>query len=225
MKRKVFINVRLDSTRIPNKPLQEISGIPLFEFAMSKFKDYDLFVDTDPANLLDLIKQKIPWANCYARDPEHATSLNPGTRMFERFLIEHVKNDNEPVAIYHITSPFLLPSTMNECFEALKSPYDSVATVNVVRNFVYRSQLLPDKSLKHIPVNFDPRETPRTQDMEPLFVLNHACFVLTKATFFQHKSKVGMNPKFIETKFPENWDIDYPEDLTLAQLSAQTMTK
>jgi CMP-N-acetylneuraminic acid synthetase len=215
--KKLFVNVRLESQRLPEKPLQLIGQKPLFFFALEKFSEFDVYIDAHPASLVHRIRADLPWVKCYERFPEHASNINPGTAMFERFLDEHVADLDEPVGIYHLTSPFLEPRTVHQAFSALVPPFDSVATVTVIRNFIYRKQVLPSGSLRFVPVNFDARETPRTQDMEEFFMLNHACFVLTKRLFKASQSKVGFNPCFIETRFPESWDIDYPEDLALAR--------
>jgi CMP-N-acetylneuraminic acid synthetase len=224
MKRKIFVNMRLESQRVPHKVTQDINGITLFQFALQKMQSFDIWIDVHPQSLLDKVRLALPWANSYLRKNEHATAENPGTGMVARFLEEQVEDQDEPVAIYHLTSPFLVAESINAAFSALVPPYDSVATVNTIRNYVYRGQHVPGNAERLVPVNFDPRETPRTQDMEPLYMLNHACFVITKRVFNVTKSKVGLRPYFLELRFPENWDIDYPDELEVARFIAAKYT-
>lgn len=214
---KIFINIKHNSERVPLKNFRDFGGVSLYKHTLYKLKDFQVFVDTDSQQIIDEVQsdEQCKHVVAYKRLDEHTTSKNPGIDMTKRFLTEYVQDENEPIVVVHVTSPFLNIETIKYAAHKLDM-YDSVATVNIIHNFLLRKSYFDGKEVKFIPLNFDMRHIPRTQDLEPIYELNHSLFAFTKKSLFKYDNRLGANPYFIETKFPENLDIDWEHDFKLA---------
>lgn len=217
---KIFTNIKENSERLPSKNFLDFGGVPLYMHTLLKFKDYDFYIDTDSQRIIDEVNSNPRLSHCHAymRNREHIECVNPGIEMTKRFLNEHVEDENEPIFVVHVTCPFLKVETLQRAEVLWKLGADSVCTVDIIRNFCLRKSYHDGHEVKYIPLNFDFRHVPRTQDLEPIYVFNHAMFMFSKKTMFTYDNRVGNRPQFIETKFPENIDIDYQEDLDLARI-------
>ena len=115
----------------------------------------------------------------------------------------------------HSTNPLLLTSTLDEgiqfYFDNIGKDCDSVFSVTRLQARLY------DKEGK--PVNHDPNELRRTQDLEPLFEENSNFYIFSKESFKKAGEKrIGLRPKLFEVNKLEAVDIDEPEDFVLAEL-------
>ena len=65
-------------------------------------------------------------------------------------------------------------------------------------------------------VNYNPKQIPRTQDLEPLYVETTGMYVFTKQVIQNVKSRIGNNP-YLQIVSPiEAIDINNPEDFDIA---------
>ena len=66
------------------------------------------------------------------------------------------------------------------------------------------------------PINHDPDNLIRTQDLEPWFEENSCLYLFTKESFAATNARIGNTPILFETPKLESIDIDEPEDWDLA---------
>lgn len=217
---KIFINIKEKSERLPNKNFLDFGESTLYEHTIRKFilSGHSIYIDTDSQHIIDNVNKKYSsFAEAYQRLPEHIEMENPGILMTQRFLDEYVTDDDEPIMVIHVTSPFVRVESINEALELWQSgKYDSICSVNVIRNFCLRKSYHDGKEVKYVPLNFDFRHVPRTQDLEPIYEINHAFFMFSKRTMKRYDNRIGASPYFYELKYPENIDIDTKEDFDLA---------
>lgn len=216
---KIFINIKETSERLPGKNFLDFGGVPLFEHTLRKFKDHKVYVDSDSKKVIDVCNwgHDLGHVYGYERTRADAAHPNPGLSMTKRFVQLHMKDPDEPFAVVNVCNPFLKVETIESAFETWRMcNYDSICSVNVIRNFLMRKSYHDGKEVKYIPLNFDFRHIPRTQDLEPIYELNHAFFVFSKRTLDTFDNRIGANPYFMETTYPENLDIDYQQDYELA---------
>ncbi len=114
----------------------------------------------------------------------------------------------------HSTNPLLRAETIDKAiekyFEGLET-FDSVFGVTKVQTRFY------DKDAK--PVNHNPEELLRTQDLEPLYEENSNFYIFSKDSFENSGQKrIGVKPQIFEVNKLEAVDIDEPEDFKLAEL-------
>ena len=69
------------------------------------------------------------------------------------------------------------------------------------------------------PINHNPEELLRTQDLEPLYEENSNFYIFSKESFKNsNKKRIGIKPQIFEVNKLEAIDIDEPEDFILAEL-------
>jgi len=122
--------------------------------------------------------------------------------------------DGEHFLQTHSTNPLLRAETIDKAiekyFEGLEN-YDSLFSVTKVQTRFY------DINAK--PVNHNPNELLRTQDLEPMYEENSNFYIFSKDSFENANNKrIGLKPQIFEVNKLEAVDIDEPEDFKLAEL-------
>ena len=69
-------------------------------------------------------------------------------------------------------------------------------------------------------VNHDRTEVlwPRTQDLEPLYEINHAFYINSKENFLKIHDRIGVKPFLYELDKIHSLDIDWGDDFALAEI-------
>jgi N-acylneuraminate cytidylyltransferase len=215
---KIFFIIKEKSERIKKKNFQKISGIPLYKISLYKFKNFQVFVDTDSEKIISECKKdkNLNHVYCYKRDKkfinmEKSLTQSPTPLMIKNFLDNFVKNEKEPIITSHVTSPFLKISSLKKALNKMRD-YDSVCSCEKIQNFSY----LENSKVK--PINFDPRLIQKTQSLKKIIVLNGAFFIIKKNIFLNNGlQRISNNHFFYELTIPESLDIDYREHLFLAR--------
>ena len=116
----------------------------------------------------------------------------------------------------HTTNPLLSPTTIKEAikkFETVKNEgKDSLFSVNKYQTRFYRQ----DGS----PVNHDPFNLIRTQDLEAWYEENSNIYIFSRASFSESKARIGVHPYLFETPKMESADIDDIVGWTMAEITA-----
>jgi len=210
---KIFIIIKKDSERVPNKNFLKLGGIPLWKHLISELQGEAVFIDTDSPAVIRECKN-YPWVTAYPRkqkfiDFENNKSINlsPALMMIDNFLNHYVTDDNEVIVTSHVTSPFIKKTTIKKAALKLGEGYDSVQSCVEHHEFCY---------LNGSPVNFKPDVIEKTQNLTPVVMGNGAFFIFTKKTFGKNKNRAGLKPYFFPLSFKESIEIDTQEDFQLA---------
>lgn len=121
----------------------------------------------------------------------------------------------------HVTSPFICPIDMNNAFKIFEesNEFDSVASVNKIQNFIW------DESQKKVINNLNKsNKWPNTQDLLPLYEINHAFYVCS-SDLLKNGERIGKNPFLYECEGESRLDIDYEQDFIFGQLIAKNSQK
>jgi len=109
----------------------------------------------------------------------------------------------------HVTSPFLDATSYEAIIQAywtgLSDGYDSLMTVSPFQNFLWTEKG---------PINYDGQKEkwPRTQTLEPLFIVNSGAFIAPASIYHKNLNRVGNNPYLYELDHFQELDIDrYPD--------------
>lgn len=118
----------------------------------------------------------------------------------------------------HTTNPLLSPQTIRKAIHAFEKGVadgtaDSLFTVTKRQTRFYRA----DGS----PVNHDPNNLLRTQDLEPWFEENSNLYLFSRTSFEKTNARIGAKPILFETNKVESSDIDDPEDWDIAEALAR----
>ena len=118
----------------------------------------------------------------------------------------------------HTTNPLISRDTIKQGLQQFwsSSAHDSLFSVNRVQTRFYRADVSP--------INHDPDNLIRTQDLEPWFEENSCLFYFSRESFRKTKARIGAKPMMMETPPLESFDIDEPHDWEMvAALANQRM--
>jgi len=222
MKLSIVLPIRKGSQRVKNKNIRPFSkeGKSLTELKITellKIKNVDEIVIT--SNYEEAIEQVEAIAN---DDPRikidrRAEHLCSSTTIVKE-LIEYMPTitKGEHILWLHVTSPFVkaedYEKAIEEYFEALKNGYDSIMSVTEIRNFLWS-----DKSKKIINAPKSENIWIQTQDLEPLYEINHAFYINSRKNYLEMSNRIGKNPFLYKLKGSKIIDIDYEDDFELAR--------
>jgi CMP-N-acetylneuraminic acid synthetase len=118
----------------------------------------------------------------------------------------------------HTTNPLLGAATVRDALNAFNEARqagkaDSLFSVNKLQTRFYRADASP--------VNHDPMNLIRTQDLEPWFEENSNLYLFTKESFAKTGARIGERPMLFETPRSESADIDDQEGWDLAETLAK----
>lgn len=96
-------------------------------------------------------------------------------------------------------------------FEQLAKGHDSLISVMPFQNF------LLDQTGKVINKSSTDLRWPRTQDLLPLYEINHVMFIASKDIYVDLKDRVGNHPFLMEMDKLHSLDVDWEEDFLIAE--------
>lgn len=206
MKTVALIPIKLGSKRVPQKNIKPFfDGTPLMYFIQRTC----------------LESQLIDEVYIYCSDESVVPYVLPGVKFLKRpiELDGDDKNANDIIRAFmkevdadiyvnaHTTSPFAEVKTIDMCIEKVVSnEYDSAFCAENVKAFLWMDAK---------PINFDPDNFPRTQDLPDVFAETSIAYVFTKDSFIKYNRRVGVKPFICEVGKIEAMDIDYPEDFAI----------
>lgn len=122
----------------------------------------------------------------------------------------------------HVTTPLAGAEQYDEGIKLylgnINQGYDSLVGVCELKNF------LLDKEGKLINNNTS-LPWPRTQDLDPLYEINHTMFIAKREVYTEQKNRIGKKPLlYIMDEF-HSFDIDWPEDFTIAEVMYKNIHK
>lgn len=129
--------------------------------------------------------------------------------------IENVESD--AYLMTHTTNPLLSAATIRGAlakFDAARiaGSGDSLFSVNRFQTRFYRADASP--------VNHDPKNLIRTQDLEPWYEENSNIYLFTRESFRATSARIGVKPVLFETPLLESADIDDQTGWNLAEIIA-----
>jgi CMP-N-acetylneuraminic acid synthetase len=209
---KIFIPIKEESQRVPNKNFRMFGDFPLYKHTLLKFKEFDVYVDADSQEVVDKIKNdsELGHVTPYLR---HHALMDPDESVCN-LILHFISRYNvlDPIAQMHVTSPFLQPETIREAHDILKDfqaepEYNAIVGCNRVQSRFWR-----EEDYGVAPINHNPLKLEQTQDLPPLYEENSSFYLFWPFLFKRNLSRVSSMPYFYETKFPENLDIDTEAD-------------
>ena len=217
--------MKANSERVKGKNFKNFCGKPLFKWVLDKLLDINeisqVIINTDAQDILYKNgmedNEKILVRNRRKEICGDLVSMN---------LVINDDVENIEADIYlmtHTTNPLISVDTIKKAIskftKALESNQniDSLFSVNLIQERYY------DSAVK--PINHDPNNLVRTQDLEPWFKENSNLYLFTKASFMKTKARIGEKPMMLVTPANESIDIDNPDDWDLAELMVEFLSK
>jgi CMP-N-acetylneuraminic acid synthetase len=215
-----LLPMKAHSERVQGKNFRLFNGKPLFRWILDSLLSVEsisvVVINTDARSIL---------AEHGLYDSERIVIRDRRPELCGDFVsMNRILADDVaavPADIYvmtHTTNPLLSSGTIREAlkkFEQKRGQYDSLFSVNKFQSRFYRQ----DGS----PINHDPQNLIRTQDLEPWYEENSNLYIFTQESFRKTSARIGLKPLMFETPRIESFDIDTPEDWTICELLAKSL--
>lgn len=212
----LFIPIKGHSERVPRKNFRMFGGVPLYKRCLYKFSKYEIWVDTDSDELIEEIEQdpKCSHVHVYRRDKSLVGDDVSVNFLIRNFIDVAGLSNSETVCQIHVTSPFLKVETVDIAYD-LSSNHSHKC---IVGTNVYKSRFWKESwnGSGYEPVNHNPNELIKTQDLPIIYEDNSSFYMFTVDEFFRRVNRISDNPYFFQVDFPENVDIDDEIDWDMA---------
>lgn len=206
------------SERVPNKNLRDFSGRPLFEYVLTSLLAAEriakVAVNTDSPEIAARAQKHSERVIVVERPDNIRGDFIP---MNDIIAYDLAQLEGAHFLQTHSTNPLLTPASINHAidryFDKL-GQFDSLFSVTRMQTRLY------DQDGR--PINHDPGELRRTQDLPPVFEENSNIYIFSRDSFASAGNKrIGKRPQMFEIKALEAMDIDEEADFTLAKLLYQ----
>lgn len=215
-----LLPMKANSERVKGKNFREFCGKPLFRWILDTLllvEEIDqVVINTDAREILAR-NGLVDSERVFIRDrrPEICGDLVS----MNKVLADDVANvDADFYLMTHTTNPLMSAETIGRAIKAFVDAHetgraDSLFTVDKVQTRFYRGDCSP--------VNHDPDNLVRTQDLEPWFEENSNLYIFTRQSFSLTDARIGKRPMMYQGPAFESIDIDTPEDWDFAVVAAQ----
>lgn len=202
----IYIPIKENSQRVPQKNFRDFGGKPLWEHTIDKLKDFEVVVDTDSEEIIRKCIDK-KWVHSYFR-PHHLRGDDVSVvDLIKNFSEKAELNEDDWICQIHVTSPFLSVKHLKDLEEKSKTwEYDSAFSVDKIQNRFWRKE-----EYGLVPINHNPMKLEQTQDLPPYYMENSYFYFFTTKVL-KLGNRIGKNPTAVPISFPYNLDIDTEDD-------------
>ncbi|EXI66415.1 MAG: 3-deoxy-manno-octulosonate cytidylyltransferase [Candidatus Accumulibacter sp. SK-11] len=215
-----LVPMKANSERVQGKNFRDFCGKPLFRWILDTLlavEEIDrIIINTDARRIL-ASNGLVDTDRVLIRDrrPEICGDLVS----MNLVLADDVAN--VPADVYlmtHTTNPLLSAETIRGAIRVFENARaagatDSLFTVDRIQTRFYRTDCTP--------VNHDPDNLIRTQDLEPWFEENSNLYLFTRESFARTNARIGKQPMMYESPRFESIDIDDQQDWDFAVIAAR----
>lgn len=215
MKLTALLPMKGHSERVPNKNMRLFAGKPLYHCVAKVLQKSDyietIVINTDSDTIAEDAAKHFSKVKIHIR-PENIR----GDMVSMNDIIAHDINhySGEHFLQTHSTNPLLSVKALEEgikTYFSMPEEFDSVFSVTQWQTRFY----WPSGK----PVNHNPEELIRTQDLSPVFEENSNFYIFSKKTFKKNKNRrIGLRPKMFVMERLEAIDIDEESDFKLAEI-------
>ena len=202
---------------MPDKNIRPFASKSLLQIKIEQLKEafdvQDIIVSTDcgvSAKIASDLGAIVIWR------PSDLASDTISMSEVYKYLAESVRYEH--ILFTHVTNPLcegIEYKTARYLYENMTLGHDSITTISYLKDFIYTPEGKP--------LNFDPLNKPRSQDLPKYFKLNHAISVLPRDLMISQKNIVGKNPFFLEISDIAATDIDTFLDFQVAEYIYKTL--
>lgn len=217
-----LLPMKAHSARVKSKNFRSFAGKPLFRWILDSLLAVDaidlVVINTDARAILAENGLNDGDAGGRIKIRDRKPEICGDFVSMNLVLADDIANvESDAYFMTHTTNPLLQPETMGRAIAQYQTGIksgeaDSVFGVNKIQTRFYRA----DGS----PVNHDPANLIRTQDLEPWFEENSNLYIFSKESFARTQARIGASPAMFETPPLESVDIDNQEQWAIAEALA-----
>ena len=206
MKVVAFVPIRLNSKRVVGKNLKMLGDKPLLQYILDTLKETpsidEVYVYCSQEDICPLLPKGVKFLK---RNELLDRDETLGQEIYDAFTKEV---DADIYVLAHTTSPFIkAPTIDNAVRQVIDRNYDSAFSAQKVQTFSW---------YKGHPLNYNLKEIPRTQTIEPVYFETSAFYVFRKEVWTEAHQRIGAKPYMAIVDPIEGIDIDNPEDFEFA---------
>lgn len=214
-----YLPTRKGSERVVNKNTRPFAGIEgglvenkVKQLLETRLIDEIIFSSNDENCLAAAEKYKDSRLKIIERPIELCLS---STNLQDLICYVPTVTDAEHILWGHVTTPLCGAEQYDEgiqlYLDKIKEGYDSLVGVTELKNFLLNREGKLINNTTDIP-------WPRTQDLEPLYEINHTMFLAKREVYTEQKNRIGQKPLLHIMDELHSYDIDWPEDFTIAEI-------
>ena len=207
---KALVAVRSGSVRVKNKNIRPFAGSTLLEIKLNQLKRIPnldgIIVNSNDDYMLDIAKNM--GCETVKRDEYYAGNSVSMSDVYKNMA---QNCDCDVIAYINVTNPLLQDKTIIDAIETFKeneSEYDSLNSAHLIKEFMFKDNL---------PINYDLRHQPRSQDLPDIYALNFAVSIIRRENMIECKNVVGCKPFIYGIDEVEATDIDTQIDFEFAE--------
>lgn len=215
-----FLPTRKGSERVQDKNTRPFANIEgglvenkLQQLLCTKFIDEIIFSSNDEVCMKVAAKYSIDSRLKIIPRPEELCLSS--TNLQDLICYVPTVTDAEHILWGHVTTPLTgaeqYDSGIKLYLSKLNEGYDSLVGVKELRNFLLNKNGKLINNTTSIP-------WPRTQDLESLYEINHTMFLAKREVYVKQKNRIGEKPLLYVMDELHGFDIDWPDDFTIAEL-------
>ena len=179
-----FIPLKKLSTRLPNKNFLPIGGKPLYVHLLETLVQSKLIDNVVVYSSCAEFKIGLPDGVKFLNRPEYLDDESvTGDRIYKEFINNY---HSDYYLLAHVTSPFLKLESIELAIRSVTyGKFDSALSVKSYKTFAW---------YKDRPINYNIKNTPKTQDLDPIYVETSGFYLFPKSLFLATQRRVGLKP-------------------------------
>lgn len=212
-----IVPMRSGSKRIKNKNTKEFLGKPLFWWVCNALEEssVDLFiVSTDSQEYIDQVK-KYNFSKVLFHLRSKKTSLDTtSTEDVIQEILESIPIGNQEdnlLLLNQVTSPWVTKTDVDNIIDIYtKTIYNSILSASFSNKFMWEGE--------GIPVNYDYRSRPRSQDFKDfIYIENGGLYLTTIKNFNKDKNRLTVPIGIYEMPYWTSIELDEEDDWLLLE--------
>ena len=207
---KALVAVRTGSQRVINKNARPFADSTLLDLKIQqllRIPNLDgVVVNSNDDMMLDIARKY--GCETVKRDAYYASNDVSMSDVYRNMAMNF---DADDVAYINVTNPLLKDETIIKCindYYKFNTTYDSLNSAHLIKEFLFKDNL---------PINYDLRNQPRSQDLPDISALNFAINIISREKMVECKNVVGYKPYIYCIDEIEATDIDNQIDFDFAE--------
>ena len=207
-----LVPMRHHSERVPGKNYRFLAGKPLYGYIIETLLECpeinQIVVNTDSPVIEEGISDQYPSVKLIQRPPH----LRGDTVPMNEILLYDI--EQVPADFYlqtHSTNPLLRAETISRAIQTFLADRERASLFSVTQ---VQTRLWSEEGK---PLNHNPTELLRTQDLPPGYEENSCIYLFNRHTLLESKNRLGERPRLFEIDPSEAWDIDDELDMAIVE--------
>ncbi len=216
-----FLPTRKGSERVKNKNTKPFAGIEgglmenkIKHLVKTKLLD-EIILSTNDETCMAIAEKYAAKDSRVRIIPRPEELCLSSTNLQDLICYVPTITDAEHILWGHVTTPLAgadqYDAGIQLYLDNLKNGYDSLVGVTELKNFLLNKDGKLVNNTTDIP-------WPRTQDLEPLYPINHTMFLAKREVYVEQKNRLGKKILLYVMDELHSFDIDWPDDFVIAEI-------